>query len=73
MREGKVRCSFCQKTEDCVRKTDPGPDGAIYMRRVHWHLLRDHGGRIKLCDDEVLNSDINLLNRKRSMQFWMIM
>ena len=28
MREGKVRCSFCQKTEDQVRKLIAGPDGA---------------------------------------------
>ena len=28
IREGKVRCSFCQKTEDQVRKLIAGPDGA---------------------------------------------
>ena len=28
MREGKVRCSFCQKTEDQVRKLIAGPNGA---------------------------------------------
>lgn len=28
MREGKIRCSFCQKTEDQVRKLIAGPDGA---------------------------------------------
>ena len=26
--EGKVRCSFCQKTEDQDRKLIAGPDGA---------------------------------------------
>ena len=29
MREGKVRCSFCHKTEDQVRKLIAGPDGAF--------------------------------------------
>ena len=28
IREGKVRCSFCHKTEDQVRKLIAGPDGA---------------------------------------------
>ena len=28
MREGKVRCSFCHKSEDQVRKLIAGPDGA---------------------------------------------
>ena len=28
VREGKVRCSFCHKTEDQVRKLIAGPDGA---------------------------------------------
>ena len=29
MRDGKVRCSFCHKTEDQVRKLIAGPDGAF--------------------------------------------
>ena len=29
IREGKVRCSFCQKTEDQVRKLIAGPNGAF--------------------------------------------
>ena len=28
VKEGKVRCSFCHKTEDQVRKLIAGPDGA---------------------------------------------
>ncbi len=28
IREGKVRCSFCHKSEDQVRKLIAGPDGA---------------------------------------------
>ena len=31
IREGKIRCSFCQKTEDQVRKLIAGPDGAAYI------------------------------------------
>ena len=31
MREGKVRCSFCQKTEDQVRKLIAGPDGKVFI------------------------------------------
>ncbi|MDO4338044.1 MAG: ATP-dependent Clp protease ATP-binding subunit ClpX [Eubacteriales bacterium] len=31
IREGKVRCSFCHKTEDQVQKLIAGPDGAAYI------------------------------------------
>ncbi|MDY4693447.1 MAG: ATP-dependent Clp protease ATP-binding subunit ClpX [Blautia sp.] len=31
IREGKVRCSFCQKTEDQVRKLIAGPDGKTFI------------------------------------------
>ncbi len=47
MREGKVRCSFCQKTEDQVRKLIAGPNGKYLFVMSVWYLLRDHGRRIK--------------------------
>ena len=41
MREGKVRCSFCQKTEDQVRKLIAGPDGKVFISKA---LLSQKGG-----------------------------
>ena len=29
IRDGKIRCSFCHKSEDQVRKLIAGPDGAF--------------------------------------------
>ena len=42
MMDDIVRCSFCNKTQAQVRKLIAGPNGDLYLRRVHRHLLRDH-------------------------------
>ena len=34
VREGKVRCSFCHKTEDQVRKLIAGPEERIFVMNV---------------------------------------
>lgn len=62
IREGKVRCSFCHKTEDQVRKLIAGPDGAYIcdecigicaeIMEEEFHMYEQ---------DEVYDSDINLL------------
>ena len=52
MREGKVRCSFCQKTEDQVRKLIAGPDGAYICDEC-----------IEICDEileEELEDEFNM-------------
>ena len=49
IREGKIRCSFCQKTEDQVRKLIAGPDGKTFIcDECIGYLLRDHGGGTEL-------------------------
>ena len=62
MREGKVRCSFCQKTEDQVRKLIEGPDGKVFICDecigICSEIMEEE---LNPYDDEVLNSDINLL------------
>ena len=62
MREGKVRCSFCQKTEDQVRKLIAGPDGKVCICDecigICSEIMEEE---LNPYDDEVLNSDINLL------------
>ena len=62
MREGKVRCSFCQKTEDQVRKLIAGPDGKTFICDecigICSEIMEEE---LNPYDDEVLNYDINLL------------
>ena len=62
IREGKVRCSFCQKTEDQVRKLIAGPDGKVFICDecigICSEIMEEE---LNPYDDEVLNSDINLL------------
>ena len=62
IREGKVRCSFCQKTEDQVRKLIAGPDGKTFICDecigICSEIMEEE---LNPYDDEVLNSDINLL------------
>ena len=62
MREGKVRCSFCQKTEDQVRKLIAGPDGKVFIcDECIGSCSEIMEEELIPYDDEVLNSDINLL------------
>ena len=52
VREGKVRCSFCHKTEDQVRKLIAGPDGAYICDEC-----------IEICDEileEELEDEFNM-------------
>ena len=62
MREGKVRCSFCQKTEDQVRKLIAGPDGKVFICDecigICSEIMEEE---LNPYDDEIVNSDINLL------------
>ena len=62
MREGKVRCSFCNKTEDQVRKLIAGPNGVFICDQCigicSEIIEEDMGG---YGQDENYDSDINLL------------
>jgi len=62
VREGKVRCSFCHKTEDQVRKLIAGPEGVFICdecigicSEIMEEELAQYG------PSEVYDSDINLL------------
>ena len=62
MRDGKVRCSFCHKSEDQVRKLIAGPDGVFICdecigicSEIMEEELMPYG------TEDVYDSDINLL------------
>ena len=62
IREGKVRCSFCQKTEDQVRKLIAGPDGKTFICDecigICSEIMEEE---LNSYDDDMIDSDINLL------------
>lgn len=62
MREGKVRCSFCSKTEDQVRKLIAGPNGVFICDQcigICSEIIEEEVGGYG--QDENYDSDINLL------------
>ena len=62
MREGKVRCSFCNKTEDQVRKLIAGPNGIFICDQcigICSEIIEEEVGGYG--QDENYDSDINLL------------
>ena len=62
MREGKVRCSFCNKTEDQVRKLIAGPNGVFICDQcigICSEIIEEEVGGYG--QDENYDSDINLL------------
>ena len=63
IRDGKIRCSFCHKTEDQVRKLIAGPDGSFICDEcvgICAEILEEEFG---MYDREPVfdNSEINLL------------
>ena len=62
IREGKVRCSFCQKTEDQVRKLIAGPDGAYICDEcvgICSEIMEEEFGGYD--QEDILGSEINLM------------
>ena len=62
MREGKVRCSFCSKTEDQVRKLIAGPNGVFICDQcigICSEIIEEEVGGYG--QDDNYDSDINLL------------
>ena len=62
MREGKVRCSFCNKTEDQVRKLIAGPNGVFICDQcigICSEIIEEEVGGYG--QDDNYDSDINLL------------
>ena len=60
IREGKIRCSFCRKTEDQVRKLIAGPNGAYICDEcvgICAEIMEEEFGGY----DQELGSEINLL------------
>ena len=59
VKEGKVRCSFCHKTEDQVRKLIAGPDGSYICDEcveICSEIIEEEVSR-----DRMSGSDINLM------------
>ncbi|MDO4274298.1 MAG: ATP-dependent Clp protease ATP-binding subunit ClpX [Eubacteriales bacterium] len=62
IRDGKVRCSFCHKSEDQVRKLIAGPDGAFICDQcigICAEIMEEEFGMYD--QEEVYDSDVNLL------------
>ena len=62
IREGKVRCSFCQKTEDQVRILIAGPDGAYICDEcvgICSEIMEEEFGGYD--QEDILGSEINLM------------
>ena len=60
IREGKIRCSFCRKTEDQVKKLIAGPDGAYICDEcvgICAEIMEEEFGGY----DQELGSELNLL------------
>ena len=70
IREGKVRCSFCQKTEDQVRKLIAGPDGAYICDEcvgICSEIMEEEFGGYD--QEDILGSEINLMKPKEMKEF----
>ena len=61
IREGKIRCSFCQKTEDQVRKLIAGPDGKTFICDECIGICSEIMEEELNYEDEALEAGINLL------------
>ena len=62
MKDGKVRCSFCHKSEDQVRKLIAGPDGVFICDEcigICSEIMEEE--LIPYGTEDVYDSDINLL------------
>lgn len=62
IRDGKVRCSFCHKSEDQVRKLIAGPDGAFICDEcigICAEIMEEEFNMYE--QDDIYDSDINLL------------
>lgn len=62
MRDNKVRCSFCHKSEDQVRKLIAGPDGAFICDQcigICAEIMEEEFGMYD--KEEIYDSDVNLL------------
>ena len=73
IREGKIRCSFCRKTEDQVKKLIAWTDGAYICDEcvgICAEIMEEEFGGY----DQELGSEINLLKPEEGgLPFWTIM
>lgn len=63
IREGRIRCSFCQKTEDQVRKLIAGPNGAFICDEcvgICAEIIEEELDGV-YSQEDILDSEINLL------------
>ena len=60
-REPKIRCSFCRKTEDQVRKLIAGPDGAFICDECIGICAEIMEEELAMFEqNDTVDSDINL-------------
>ncbi len=73
--DGKIRCSFCGKTQDQVNRLISGPNGAFICDEcidICAEILEEEG--VEGHEDKSsAKDDIILLLRRSLRHFWMIM
>ena len=73
MREGKVRCSFCHKSEDQVRKLIAGPDGVFICDECIGICSEIMEEELAQYDTEdVYDSEINLIKPEEIHKLYII-
>ena len=69
IKEGKVRCSFCNKTEDQVRKLISSLDKSVYICDECIEICNEIIEEEGLVYEDMLTSDINLLTPQEIHSF----
>ncbi len=69
VKEGKVRCSFCNKTEDQVRKLISSLDKSVYICDECIEICNEIIEEEGLIYEDMLTSDINLLTPQEIHNF----
>lgn len=69
IKESKVRCSFCNKTEDQVRKLISSLDKSVYICDECIEICNEIIEEEGLIYEEMLSSDINLLTPREIHDF----
>ena len=69
IKEGKVRCSFCNKTEDQVRKLISSLDKSVYICDECIEICNEIIEEEGLVYDNAMSSDINLMTPQEIHNF----
>ena len=69
IKEGKVRCSFCNKSEDQVRKLISSLDKSVYICDECIEICNEIIEEEGLLYEDMLTSDINLMTPQEIHNF----